>query len=60
MKATSIFSIGGMTCGSCSVSIENSVSAVAGVETIAVSLITERASVVHDIDVISADTIKET
>ncbi|KAK9466481.1 E1-E2 ATPase-domain-containing protein [Lipomyces arxii] len=59
MSATSVFSIQGMTCGACTSAITNAVEAVPGVESVAVSLITERASVVHDPDVSSPEAVRE-
>ncbi|KAK9475286.1 E1-E2 ATPase-domain-containing protein [Dipodascopsis tothii] len=58
-ETTSTYSVDGMTCGSCTVSIETAVGAMDGVESVAVSLITERATVRHNADVVSVDAIKE-
>ncbi|KAJ8096910.1 E1-E2 ATPase-domain-containing protein [Lipomyces tetrasporus] len=59
MTVTSVFAVQGMTCGACTAAINAAVEAVPGVESVAVSLITERASVVHDVDVVSPENIRE-
>ncbi|KAK9450059.1 E1-E2 ATPase-domain-containing protein [Limtongia smithiae] len=59
MTATTLLSIQGMTCGACTSAIENAVSNLPGVQSIAVSLVTERASVVHAEAIISSEAIRE-
>ncbi|KAK9494015.1 E1-E2 ATPase-domain-containing protein [Lipomyces doorenjongii] len=59
MTVTSVFAVQGMTCGACTAAINSAVEGVAGVKSVAVSLITERASVVHDVEVVSPEQIRE-
>ncbi|CAK7895464.1 copper-transporting ATPase [[Candida] anglica] len=57
MGVSSYFTVSGMTCGSCSASITNIVSAIPGVDSVDVSLITEEAKVVHSEAVSESDII---
>ncbi|KAK9383417.1 E1-E2 ATPase-domain-containing protein [Kockiozyma suomiensis] len=56
---SSVFAVQGMTCGACTAAITNAVQHLEGVESVAVSLITERAQVVHDSGTLSADDLRE-
>ena len=53
-----LFAIGGMTCGACSASITDAVSALSGVTSVSVSLLTDEAKIVYDEKVISPEQIK--
>ena len=57
--ATTTIAVEGMTCGACTAAIEGGFKDVAGIGNFTVSLIMERAVVVHDPDVISAEKIAE-
>ena len=57
--ATTVVSVGGMTCGACTSAVEGGFKGVEGIISFTVSLITERAIVVHDIKVISAEKVVE-
>ncbi|KAF5612253.1 Cu2+-exporting ATPase [Fusarium subglutinans] len=57
--ATTTLQVGGMTCGSCTSAIESGFKGVAGVGTISVSLVMERAVVTHDPEIIPAEKIQE-
>ncbi|PHH64866.1 hypothetical protein CDD80_1087 [Ophiocordyceps camponoti-rufipedis] len=57
--ATTTLRVGGMTCGACVSAVESGFKAVDGVQSVSVSLVMERAVVVHDIDAISADGVRE-
>ncbi|KAK9460903.1 E1-E2 ATPase-domain-containing protein [Lipomyces oligophaga] len=59
MTVNTTLAIQGMTCGACTSAIDNAVSSISGVSSIAVSLITERASVIHDESTVSAEDIRE-
>ncbi|KXL46095.1 hypothetical protein M433DRAFT_66060 [Acidomyces richmondensis BFW] len=55
--ATTTLRIGGMTCGACTSSVEAGLDNVEGIRSVSVSLVMERAVVVHDVDKISAQQI---
>ncbi|KKA29953.1 hypothetical protein TD95_003780 [Thielaviopsis punctulata] len=57
--ATTTVKIGGMTCGACTSAIESGLNGVAGVKSVSVSLVMERAVVIHDTSTISAEKIQE-
>ncbi|PUU83144.1 E1-E2 ATPase-domain-containing protein [Tuber borchii] len=57
--ATTTIAVEGMTCGACTAAIEGGFKDVAGIGSFMVSLVMERAVVVHDPDVISAEKIAE-
>ncbi|KAI0451956.1 heavy metal translocatin [Xylaria acuta] len=57
--ATTTLRVGGMTCGSCTSSVEAGFKGVEGVGTVSVSLVMERAVVMHDPQQISAEQIKD-
>ncbi|KAJ2973657.1 hypothetical protein NUW58_g8884 [Xylaria curta] len=57
--ATTTLRVGGMTCGSCTSSVEAGFKGVEGVGNVSVSLVMERAVVMHDSQQISADQIKD-
>ncbi|KAL1891365.1 Cu(2+)-transporting P-type ATPase [Ceratocystis pirilliformis] len=57
--ATTTIKIGGMTCGACTSAIESGLDGVAGVKSVSVSLVMERAVVIHDTETISTDKIRE-
>ncbi|KAK9237078.1 E1-E2 ATPase-domain-containing protein [Lipomyces kononenkoae] len=59
MTVTSVFAVEGMTCGACTAAINAAVERVPGVKSVAVSLVTERASVVHDVDLVSPEQLRE-
>lgn len=56
---TTTISIQGMTCGACTSSVEAGFKDVAGVKSMSVSLLAERAIVQHDAKIISADALAE-
>ncbi|KAL6701345.1 heavy metal translocatin [Trichoderma pleuroticola] len=58
--ATTALRIGGMTCGSCTSAVEGGFKGVKGVGTVSVSLVMERAVVMHDPHIISAEQVRET
>ncbi|RPA72559.1 heavy metal translocatin [Ascobolus immersus RN42] len=47
-QTTTTIAVGGMTCGACTSAIEGAFKGVQGVESFSVSLVTERAVIVHD------------
>ncbi|KFH46414.1 Copper-transporting ATPase-like protein [Hapsidospora chrysogenum ATCC 11550] len=57
--ATTTLAIEGMTCGACTSAVEAGFKGVDGVGSVTVSLMMERAVVMHDPETISADDIKE-
>jgi P-type Cu+ transporter len=57
--ATTTLRVGGMTCGACTSSVEAGFKGVDGVGTVSVSLVMERAVVMHDPQKISAEKIQE-
>lgn len=57
--ATTTLKVEGMTCGACTSAIESGFQGVAGVGSVSVSLVMERAVVQHDPEIISTDQIKE-
>ena len=57
--ATTTLKVEGMTCGACTSSVEKAFESVEGVGNVSVSLIMERAVVLHDPFKVSADTVKE-
>ncbi|KAK7207572.1 E1-E2 ATPase-domain-containing protein [Myxozyma melibiosi] len=59
MPLSTVFAVQGMTCGACTSAITNAVQSVEGVDSVAVSLITERAQVVHDEDSVSSEAVRE-
>ena len=56
---TTTLKVEGMTCGSCTSSVESGLRAVEGVGSVSVSLVMERAVVTHDADKISAQQLKD-
>jgi Cu+-exporting ATPase len=57
--ATTTLRVGGMTCGACTSSVESGFKGVDGVGNVSVSLVMERAVVMHDPQKISAEKIQE-
>ncbi|KAI1288735.1 E1-E2 ATPase-domain-containing protein [Xylaria venustula] len=57
--ATTTLRVGGMTCGACTSSVEAGFKGVEGVGSVSVSLVMERAVVMHDPKRISAEQIKD-
>jgi Cu+-exporting ATPase len=57
--ATTTLRVGGMTCGACTSAVEGGFKGVDGVGNVSVSLVMERAVVVHDPQRITADKIQE-
>jgi len=57
--AITTVSVGGMTCGACSSAVDGAFKDVGGIASFTVSLLTERAVAVHDLNVISAKKIAE-
>ncbi|KAM0351064.1 hypothetical protein ACHAPU_002845 [Fusarium lateritium] len=57
--ATTTLQVGGMTCGACTSAVESGFKGVDGVGTLSVSLVMERAVVMHDPQIISAEKIQE-
>ncbi|KAI0474092.1 heavy metal translocatin [Xylariaceae sp. FL0804] len=58
--ATTTLRVGGMTCGACTSAVEAGFKGVVGVGSVSVSLVMERAVVMHDPQRISAEQIQET
>ncbi|KAL3423492.1 heavy metal translocating P-type ATPase [Phlyctema vagabunda] len=58
--ATTTLKVSGMTCGACTSAVESGFKGVDGVGNVSVSLVMERAVVMHDPTKISAETIQET
>ncbi|KAM5455804.1 Cu(2+)-transporting P-type ATPase [Microsporum audouinii] len=58
-QCTTTLSVQGMTCGACTSAVEGGFTGVSGVESATVSLLSERAVVVHDPSVITAAQITE-
>ncbi|KAI0975327.1 E1-E2 ATPase-domain-containing protein [Xylaria arbuscula] len=58
--ATTTLRVGGMTCGACTSSVEAGFKGVEGVGSVSVSLVMERAVIMHDPKRISAEQIKDT
>ncbi|KAM0288036.1 hypothetical protein ACHAQH_000104 [Verticillium albo-atrum] len=57
--ATTTLQVGGMTCGACTSAVESGFKGVEGVGNVSVSLVMERAVVLHDPQHISADQIQQ-
>lgn len=57
--ATTTIAVEGMTCGSCTAALEAGFKGVDGVESFTVSLMTERAVIVHDLSRLSAARVAE-
>lgn len=57
--ATTTLKVEGMTCGACTSAVESAFHHVGGVGSVSVSLVMERAVVMHDASVISADQVRE-
>jgi P-type Cu+ transporter len=57
--ATTTLKVGGMTCGACTAAVESGFKDVGGVGNVSVSLVMERAVVVHDPQKITAEQIQE-
>ncbi|KAJ5722206.1 Copper-transporting ATPase [Penicillium malachiteum] len=57
--STTTLAIEGMTCGACTSAVESGLNGVAGIELVNVSLLSERAVVEHEADVITPDQIAE-
>jgi Cu+-exporting ATPase len=57
--ATTTLKVGGMTCGACTSAVEAGLKGVDGVGNVSVSLVMERAVVIHDPEKVSADKIQE-
>lgn len=57
--ATTTLKVGGMTCGACTSAVESGFKGVDGVGNVAVSLVMERAVIIHDPQRISAEKIQE-
>ncbi|KAH7027576.1 E1-E2 ATPase-domain-containing protein [Microdochium trichocladiopsis] len=58
--ATSTLKVGGMTCGACTSAVESGFANIDGVGSVSVSLVMERAVVMHDPDRFTAEQIQET
>jgi len=58
--ATTTLKVGGMTCGACTSAVESGFKGVEGIGNVSVSLVMERAVIMHDPQTISADKIRET
>ena len=56
---TTTLKVEGMTCGACTSAVESGLTGAAGVGSVSVSLVMERAVIMHDADTISADQIRE-
>ncbi len=58
--ATTTLKVGGMTCGACTSAVEGGFRGVDGVGSVSVSLVMERAVVVHDPTILSAEQVRDT
>ena len=58
--STTTLRVGGMTCGACTSAVEGAFSDVAGIKSFSISLLSERAVIEHDPNIISAEKIAET
>ncbi|KAF7588133.1 hypothetical protein BBP40_006133 [Aspergillus hancockii] len=59
LDSTTTLAIEGMTCGACTSAVEGGLKDVAGVKSVSVSLLSERAVVEHDISAITPDQLAE-
>lgn len=59
MSASAVFSVKGMTCGACTSAVTNGIKSMEGVEEASVSLMTERAKVKYNSELINAAAIRE-
>ncbi|KAF6818188.1 heavy metal translocating P-type ATPase [Colletotrichum sojae] len=57
--ATTTLKVGGMTCGACTSAVESGFKGVEGVGSVSVSLVMERAVVMHNPEIISAEQVAE-
>ncbi|KAI5253950.1 heavy metal translocatin [Aureobasidium subglaciale] len=57
---TTTLSVGGMTCGACTSAVEGAFKGLPGIKSFNISLLSERAVIEHDPNLITADTIAET
>src|SRR6186713_1316303 len=57
--ATTTLKVGGMTCGACTSAVESGFKDAQGVGSVSVSLVMERAVVLHDPNIISAEEVRE-
>lgn len=57
--ATTTLRVGGMTCGSCTSAIDSAFKGVDGIGNVSVSLVMERAVIIHDPQRITAEQIQE-
>jgi P-type Cu+ transporter len=57
--ATTTLKVGGMTCGACTSAVESGFKGVDGVGNVSVSLVMERAVIMHDPQKITANKIQE-
>ena len=51
--STTTISVGGMTCGACTSAVEGAFKNVAGIKSFSISLLSERAIIEHDVNIIS-------
>ncbi|KAK3080296.1 hypothetical protein LTS18_002626, partial [Coniosporium uncinatum] len=58
--ATTTLSVGGMTCGACTSAVEGGFTNVAGIKSVSISLLSERAVIEHDVEMISPEKLAET
>ena len=58
--STTTISVGGMTCGACTSAVEGAFKNVAGIKSFSISLLSERAIIEHDANIISPDQLAET
>ncbi|TVY58026.1 Copper-transporting ATPase, partial [Lachnellula suecica] len=58
--ATTTLKVGGMTCGACTSAVESGFKGVEGIGNVSVSLVMERAVIMHDPTKITAEEIRET
>jgi len=57
--ATTTLSVGGMTCGACTSAVEGAFKDVAGIKSFSISLLSERAVIEHDTNIISPEKLAE-
>jgi Cu+-exporting ATPase len=58
--STTTISVGGMTCGACTSAVEGAFKNVSGIKSFSISLLSERAVIEHDVNIISPEQLAET
>lgn len=58
--STTTISVGGMTCGACTSAVEGAFKNVSGIKSFSISLLSERAVIEHDVNIVSPEQLAET